>query len=76
MIDVFMLAREDVLEYDSLRHAIDTVVFCECDEEHVPVMRELVGRENSGFLGKLEEIVLFEDDIFTLQYPDLRALFI
>jgi len=41
MIDVFMLAKEDVLDCDEARHAIDTVVFCEYNQEHVPMMREL-----------------------------------
>ena len=33
MIDVFMLAKEDVLDYDEARRAIDTVVFCEYNQE-------------------------------------------
>jgi hypothetical protein len=74
MIDVFMLAKEGVLEYDESRHAIDTVVFCEYDDEDVPVMRELLGREDSGFQGKLEDLVLFEDDAFTSQFPDVQAI--
>jgi hypothetical protein len=74
MIDVFMLAKENVLQYDETRLAIDTVVFCEMDPERVPMMRELVGRENSGFEGKLEDLVLFEDVPATAPFPDLRSI--
>jgi hypothetical protein len=74
MIDIFMLARGGILEYDQSRRAIDTVVFCECDEQLVPEMRELIGRENSGFQGQLEDIVLFEETAFTAQFPDLTAI--
>ena len=74
MIDVFMLTKEDVLDYDEARCAIDTVVFCEYNQEHVPMMRELIGREDSGFQGRLEDLVLFEDDDLTATLPDLRAV--
>jgi hypothetical protein len=74
MIDIFMLARDGVLQYDESHHAIDTVVFCEYDEQLVPLMRELVGREDSGFEGQLEDLVLFEDTAFTAQFPDLKAI--
>jgi hypothetical protein len=69
-----MLTKEEVLDYDKSRLAIDTVVFCERDQEHVPMMRELIGREDSGFQGRLEDLVLFEDDVFTSTLPDLRAV--
>jgi hypothetical protein len=74
MIDVFMLTKEDVLDYDESHLAIDAVVFCEYNQEHVPMMRELIGRENSGFQGRLEDLVLFEDDDFTATLPDIRAV--
>lgn len=74
MIDVFLLAREGVLEYDAERRAIDTVVFCEMDKKTVPTMVELVGREDSGFPGKLQELVLFTDDALTATFPDLATL--
>jgi hypothetical protein len=74
MIDVFMLAKEKVLDYDKRHLSIDAVVFCEYNQEDVPMMRELIGREDSGFEGKLEDLVLFEDDAFTTSLPDLRAV--
>ena len=74
MIDVFFLTKEEVLEYDPTRRAIDTVIFCEFNQEYVPMMRELIGREDSGFQGKLEDLVLFEDNALSSTLPDLRSV--
>lgn len=74
MIDVFMLTKEEILDYDSDRRAIDKVVFCESDKESVPMMKELLGREDSGFEGNLEDLVLFEENLLTQTLPDVRAI--
>lgn len=70
MIDVFMLVRAKLVLYDPETHAIQGVQFCEYDEESFVAIRDLIARESSGFLGELEEILLFEDDAFTMQFPD------
>lgn len=71
MIDVFMLAKEKVLNYDPLRGTVRHVRFCESDDEQFPEIRELIGIENAGFSGKLEDLVLFKDNHLTARYPTL-----
>jgi hypothetical protein len=69
MIDVFMLIREGILRRDQDSNAIRGVQFCECVPEDFTLIRDLVASEDIGFLGLLEDIALFQDDEFTLQYP-------
>src|SRR5207249_8265969 len=65
MIDVFMLVREKILSYSAESGIIQHVRFCEMDEEIFPEIKELIGLEDSGFPGKLEDLALFEDDDFS-----------
>lgn len=74
MIDVFLLARERILHYDNDTAAIAAVHFCEANQEEFTAIKELVGVENAGFFGQLEELVLFEDDEPTIDYPTLDAI--
>jgi hypothetical protein len=61
MIDVYMLVREKVLSFDKEAHRVRGVSFCECNETIFPEMKELIGVEEAGFLGRLEDLVLFRD---------------
>jgi hypothetical protein len=74
MIDVFMLAKEGVLIYDSNQDAVMHVRFCESDIEQFPEISELIGIENAGFFGELEKLVLFQDNDFSAQYPTLESI--
>lgn len=74
MIDIFMLAKEGILTYDDVQGIVTDVRFCELDNEQFPEIKELVGAENSGFFGKLEDLVLFQEDNFTAQYPTLDSI--
>jgi hypothetical protein len=62
MIDVYMLVREQVLPFDEEAHRVRGVSFCEKDEMVFPEMKELIGVEEAGFLGALEDLVLFRDN--------------
>jgi hypothetical protein len=61
MIDVYMLVKEGVLAFDGVARRVKGVSFCELDERIFPEMTELIGAEESGFLARLEELVLFQD---------------
>src|SRR6266511_4812126 len=61
MIDVFSLVREGVLHRDNTLRKIGHVKFCERDEQIVPEIIEMLGHEDAGFKGNLDEIVLFRD---------------
>jgi len=74
MIDVFMLVREGLLEVEPESNAIKRVQFCECDQEQFDEIREMIAREDAGFFGRLEDVVLFEDDDFTAQFPTLESI--
>lgn len=65
MIDVFSLIKEGIVSYDTALHKINHVKFCEIDETIFPEIKDLVGYEDSGFLGRLEDIVLFQGDSYT-----------
>jgi hypothetical protein len=54
MIDVFMLAKEDILDHDESFGNLADVVFCEYNQEYFPEITEMIGIEGSGFLGELE----------------------
>jgi len=74
MIDVYMLVRERVLLLDTASRRIKNVSFCECDEVIFPEMKELIGIEESGFLARLEKLVLFQDIPETDTLDTLEAL--
>ncbi|HEX3464304.1 MAG TPA: hypothetical protein VHS78_09690 [Candidatus Elarobacter sp.] len=74
MIDVFMLLRENILVPDPDSDGIIGVQFCECEPEDFTAIRDLVAREDAGFLGRLEEITLFQDDEATSQYPTDQSI--
>ena len=74
MIDVFMLVLEGLLKIDPENYSINRVHFCECDEGQFVEIGEMIAREDSGFLGRLESIVLFKEDDFTAQFPTLDSI--
>ena len=74
MIDVFLLVKEELLQRDPENHSIGSVQFCECDQEQFVEIKELIGREDAGFLGRIEEVVLFKDDDFTAQFPTPQSV--
>jgi hypothetical protein len=74
MIDVFMMAKEDILSHDGDYGNISDVVFCESNSNHFPEITEMLGVEGSGFFGRLEEMVLFQDDDYTAQFPEIRHI--
>jgi hypothetical protein len=61
MIDVYMLVKEGVLQFDQADWRIPGVCFCESEIKIYPEIKELLGAEESGFFGKLEDLVLFQD---------------
>ena len=74
MIDVFMLVKEGLLQIDPENYSIGSVQFCECHQEQFVEIKDLIAREDAGFLGQLEEVVLFKDDDFTAQFPTLESI--
>jgi len=74
MIDVFMLVDEGLLQIDPESRSIGRVQFCECDQGQFDEIREMIGREDAGFFGRLEDVVLFEENDFTAQFPTLESL--
>jgi hypothetical protein len=74
MIDVFMLAKEDILAHDDSYGSLSDVVFCEYDEEHYPEITEMIGIEGAGFPTRLESLVLFTDDDYTSEFPTLKSI--
>jgi hypothetical protein len=71
MIDIFMLVKEGILPVDLENGSIGSVSFCECDGDQFDEIREMIGREDAGFLGRLEDVALFVEDDFTGQFPSL-----
>jgi hypothetical protein len=74
MIDVFMLVKEGLIEVDADNNSLERVQFCECNPDHFTEIREMIAREDAGFFGQLETVVLFQDDDFTGQYPTLESI--
>jgi len=68
MIDIFMLVKEKILAIDAENYSISSVSFCECDEDQFDEIREMIGREDAGFLGRLEDVALFAEDDLTGQF--------
>ena len=61
MIDVYMLVKEGVLQFDETKTRIPGVSFCESAIEMMQEMKELRGVEESAFFARLEDLVLFQD---------------
>src|SRR6266480_2308894 len=61
MIDVFMFLREGLLSQDPENYSISSVQFCEFVPDQFAETRDLIAREDAGFFGRLEQIVLFHD---------------
>ena len=74
MIDVFMLARANVLTHDESFGHVSDVVFCENDQEIYPEITEMLGIEGAGFPNDLVDLVLFRDDAYTSQFPSLKSI--
>lgn len=74
MIDVFLLAREGLVEVDPETNAIAQVSFCERERDPYLEILDILGTEGVGFYGGLEDLVLFEDDPLTDPYPDQESI--
>jgi hypothetical protein len=74
MIDVFMFVKEGLLKLDAENYSIGSIQFCECEQDQFAETRDLIAKEDAGFFGRLEDIVLFEDDDFTAQYPTSESI--
>lgn len=74
MIDVFMLVREGLLRVDPDSNSISRVQFCECDSDQFGEIREMIAREDAGFFGQLEDVILFRNDDFTAQFPTRESI--
>jgi hypothetical protein len=74
MIDVFMLLRENILKLDQEGFSIPSVRFCEVDADQYTEIKDLLAVEDAGTLGELEKVILFRDDDFTAQCPDLPSI--
>ena len=74
MIDVFMLVAAGLLRIDKDSDSIQGVQFCECESDDYTVIREMIGSEDAGFFGILQDVALFKDDSFTTDYADDDAI--
>ena len=61
-IDVFMLVGEGILKRSEQTGRLESVYFCEQDDDKFGIIADLIGSPEHGFQGPFEEIVLFEDD--------------
>ncbi len=61
-IDVFMLEYFGILKRSDSTGRLESVFFCEKDEEAFGKIASLIGSPAQGFQGEFEKIVLFEDD--------------
>ncbi len=68
MVDVFLFVKEGLLDYSAEGHLVRNVTFCEMDEELFPEIKELIGLEDAGFPGRLEDLVLFEENSLSGKY--------
>jgi hypothetical protein len=74
MVDVFMFVREGLLEYSAEERIVRNVRFCEMNEELFPEIKELIGLEDAGFPGRLEDLVLFKDNALTVNYRTVEEV--
>lgn len=74
MIDVFSFIKEKVISYDSALHKINHVKFCENRPDIFPEVKEMIGYEDSGFLGRLQDIALFKGDPYTDKFTSKRDI--
>lgn len=70
MIDVFALARSGVLQSLPPEGILPNVRFCESEDDGFLEIEELLGFENAGFLGRLERLILFQDNNQTQIYTN------
>ena len=61
-IDVFMLVNEGILKKSEETGRLESVYFCEKNDEQFGIIADLIGSPEHGFQGPFEKIVLFEDD--------------
>lgn len=61
-IDVFMLEWAGILKRNDSTGRLESVYFCERDEEAFGKIASLIGSPAQGFQGEFEKIVLFEED--------------
>jgi len=65
-VDVFMLSRLGVLQIDGKTNRLQGVCWCEVRDDEAAEIERSVG--GVGFRGRLEDILLFEDDADTRRY--------
>lgn len=74
MIDVFMFAKENILDHDESFRSISDVVFCEYEPQDHAEIQSMLGIPGSGFPHRLEDLMLFKDDAYTSGFQDLRKI--
>lgn len=65
-IDIFMLEREQILQRSEQTGRLESVYFCEKDQQAFGKIADLIGSPEQGFEGDFVRIVLFEEDDDTL----------
>ena len=65
-IDVFMLEREEILKRSEETERLESVYFCEQNDENFARIATLIGSPEQGFQGTFQDIVLFEDNEETI----------
>jgi hypothetical protein len=75
MIDVFMLLDDSLLHMNKDNRAIAGVQFCEMSEPNYTEILDMLAREDSGFLGRLEDVALFEDDEYTKHFKSPQDIY-
>jgi len=61
-IDVFLLAKANILKKSAETGRLEGVFFCERDENDFGIIADLIGSPDQGFSGDFMEIMLFQDD--------------
>ena len=57
-----MLVNEGILKKSEETGRLESVYFCEKNDEQFGIIADLIGSPEHGFQGPFEKIVLFEDD--------------
>ena len=65
-LDVFLFLNTGVLVRDAQTDIVSNTYFCEKSADVFQAISDLVGPHDQGFFGDFQEMVLFEDDEFTL----------